>query len=78
MRIIVSEMRETMNPKGEALEDLRESGYKFLRRGHDHDIYWNEELKSRIPVSRGTKFDKTDRDKIRQEIKQAKRRKGQK
>ena len=65
-----------MNPKGEAIEALDENGYKFLRRGHDHDIYWNEELKSRIPVSRGTKFDKNDRDRILQEIKQAKRRKG--
>lgn len=67
-----------MNPKKEAIEALEENGYRFLRRGHDHDLYWNEELKSRIPVSRGTKFDNTYRDKIKQEIRQAKRRKGQK
>lgn len=67
-----------MNPKGEAIEALEKNDYKFLRHGHDHDLYWNEELKSRIPVSRGKKFSKTDRDRILQEIRQAKRRKGQK
>ena len=67
-----------MNPKGEAIEALNENGYKFLRHGHDHDLYWNEDLKSRIPVSRGTKFDKKDRDRILQEIKRAKQGKGPK
>lgn len=67
-----------MNPKKEAIEALKENGYRFLRSGHDHDIYWSKELESLIPVSRGTKFDNTNRDKIKQEIKQAKRRKGQK
>ena len=66
-----------MNPKGEAIEALKETGYKPLnRKGSRHDLYWNEELNSRIPVSRGTDFDKTDRDRILQEIRQAKRRKG--
>ena len=65
-----------MNPKGEALEALNENGYEFLRHGHDHDLYWNKELNSRIPVSRGTGFSKKDRDRILQEIRQAKRRKG--
>ncbi len=67
-----------MNPKAEAIEALEENGYRFLRHGHDHDMYYNPELNSRIPVSRGTKFDNTDRDRIKQEIRQAKRRKGQK
>ena len=58
-----------MNPKGEAIEARKAKGSR-------HDLYWNEELKSRIPVSRGTNFDKTDRDRILQEIRQAKRRKG--
>ncbi len=69
-----------MNPKGEAIQALIDSGYKQMthRKGARHDLYWNEELKSRIPVSRGTKFDKTDRDRILQEIRQAQRRKEQK
>ncbi len=68
-----------MNEKGEALKALKENGYtKKDRSGGNHDLYWNEELKSLIPISRGTKFDKNDKDRILQEIKQAKRRKGQK
>lgn len=67
-----------MNPKGEAIEALKANGYKPManRKGSRHDLYWNEELKSRIPISRGTDFDKTDRDRIIQEIRQAKRRAG--
>ena len=69
-----------MNPKGEAIEALKSNGYKLMtnRKGARHDLYWNEELKSRIPVSRGTSFDKTDRDRIIQEIRQAQKRKEQK
>ncbi|MBR5345113.1 MAG: hypothetical protein IK127_04740 [Clostridia bacterium] len=65
-----------MNPKGEAIEELRKNGYKKMtgRKNARHDLYYNEELKSRIPVSRGTHFDNTDRDRIIQEIRQAKRR----
>ncbi len=67
-----------MNQKGEALEALKENGYEFLRRGHDHDLYLNKELNSRIPVSRGSKFNKKDKDRILQEIKKAKQGKGPK
>jgi hypothetical protein len=69
-----------MNEKGEAIEALKENGYLKLksRKGSRHDLYWNEELKSRIPISRGTNFDKNDKDRILQEIRQAKRRQGKK
>ena len=67
-----------MNEKGEAIEALKENGYvKAKRSGGNHDLYWNDELKSLIPISRGTNFDKTDKERILQEIRQAKRRKGQ-
>lgn len=65
-----------MNHKGEAVEALKASGYVKLdgRKGSRHDLYYNEALKSRIPVSRGTHFTKIDRDRIIQEIRQAQRR----
>ena len=66
-----------MNEKAQAIEALTRNGYtKTKRDGGNHDLYINKELKSLIPVSRGTKFDKTDRDRILQEIRQARRRRG--
>lgn len=65
-----------MNPKGEAVEALKKNGYTKMpgRKNARHDLYYNEDLKSRIPVSRSSHFDQTDRDRIIQEIRQAQRR----
>ncbi len=42
-----------MNEKGEALKALKENGYtKKDRSGGNHDLYWNADLKSLIPISR--------------------------
>ena len=67
-----------MNEKRQAIEALKENGYQLDRSSGDHYFYWNEELKSEIPISKGSKFDKNDKDRILQEIRQAKWRKGQK
>jgi len=63
-----------MNPKGEALQALKENGYQKMagRKNARHDLYFNAELHSRIPVSRSSHFDEYDRDVILREIKQAK------
>ena len=65
-----------MNPRGEALEELKKNGYRKMtgRKHARHDLYINEALKSRIPVSRSSHFDEHDKEIILQEIKRAKNR----
>ena len=62
-----------MNHRKMAIKTLEENGYTFKRRGGDHDIYYNPELKRIIPLKRHN-FGKETLDYITQEIKQNQRR----
>lgn len=57
-----------MKPRGQAVVDLNEAGYWFLRHGKKHDIFCNPELKKQIPLKRHD-FDESDLRYIRKEIK---------
>lgn len=58
-----------MNPRNAAIHDLNSNGYQFKRSGGNHDIYYNPDTKSSIPLKRGH-FDEDDLRYIRKEIKQ--------
>lgn len=48
-----------MNPLGITLKKLEENGYILKRHGKKHDVYFNPETKSTIPVKRHD-FDEDD------------------
>lgn len=58
-----------MRPRDIAIKELKSSGYIFKRNGANHDIYYNAERKSTIPLKRHD-FNETDLRYIRKEIKQ--------
>ena len=41
-----------MNPRTQTIKDLEQSGYYLKRHGANHDIYFNPDTKSTIPVKR--------------------------
>jgi predicted RNA binding protein YcfA (HicA-like mRNA interferase family) len=41
-----------MNPRQITIKSLEASGYYFKRRGANHDIYYNPDTHSTIPVKR--------------------------
>lgn len=49
-----------MNARGRTINDLEDNGYSLKRRGANHDIYYNSETKSTIPVKRHD-FNENDR-----------------
>ena len=64
-----------MSPHKQAEADLKKSGYYIKRKDGNHDIYYNPELKSIIPLKRHD-FNDNDLKYIRKEIKQNERRQG--
>ena len=58
-----------MTPRDQAIQELNKSGYRFERRGGNHDIYYNPDFKCSIPVKRH-KFSENTLRYIRKEIKQ--------
>lgn len=65
-----------MKPHEKAIEELEDAGYQFTRKGgRNHDIYFNKELGSMIPLKRHD-FDEDDLRYIKQEIKKYKRDRG--
>lgn len=48
-----------MNPRKETIAILIDNGYIFARHGSNHDIYFNPETKTTIPVKRHD-FDEDD------------------
>ncbi len=57
-----------MHPRKIAIKELTESGYVFIRYGANHDIWFNQNLGTIIPLKRH-KFDESALRYIRQEIK---------
>lgn len=41
-----------MNARGQTIKELEHAGYSLKRHGANHDIYYNPETKSTIPVKR--------------------------
>ena len=65
-----------MKPHEKAIEELENAGYRFARKGgRNHDIYFNKELGSTIPLKRHD-FDEYDLMYIKQEIRKCKRDRG--
>ncbi len=65
-----------MNPRKQAIQELEENGYFFLRNGANHDLYYNKSLRCAIPLKRhGVNEDTLQY--IRKEIKENIRRRGQ-
>lgn len=62
-----------MNPRATAASELEAAGYGLKRHGANHDIYYNSELGSMIPLKRHD-FNDNDLRYIRKEIKQAEKR----
>lgn len=58
-----------MKPRDQALKELASSGYNFKRHGGNHDIYYNPDSRSTIPLKRHD-FNENDLKYIRKEIKQ--------
>lgn len=57
-----------MKPRDKAIADLNTNGYYLKRNGANHDIYFNDQTKSIIPLKRHD-FDESDLRYIRKEIK---------
>ncbi len=57
-----------MKPRDIARKELLSSGYYLKRNGANHDIYYNPELKSTIPLKRQD-FNENDLKYIRKEMK---------
>ncbi len=57
-----------MKPREKAAAELRNSGYFLKRIGANHDIYYNPDTNSMIPLKRHD-FDESDLRYIRKEIK---------
>lgn len=64
-----------MKPRDKAITELNENGYYLKRNGANHDIYFNDQTKSIIPLKRHD-FDENDLRYIQKEIKQNQRKKG--
>lgn len=62
-----------MKPRDQAIADLKQNGYFLKRNGSNHDIYFNDQTKSIIPLKRHD-FDENDLQYIRKEIKHNHRR----
>ncbi len=58
-----------MIPRKKAINELIRNGYEFKRSGSNHDIYYNRELGSLIPLKRHD-FDEDDLRYIIKEIRQ--------
>lgn len=58
-----------MKPRSIAVNELNQNGYFLKRNGSNHDIFYNEETHSAIPLKRHD-FDEDDLRYIRKEIKQ--------
>ncbi|MCC8044617.1 MAG: hypothetical protein LIP12_03845 [Clostridiales bacterium] len=58
-----------MKPRDIALKELKNHGYIFKRNGANHDIYYNAEYNSTIPLKRHD-FNENDLRYICKEIKQ--------
>ncbi len=57
-----------MKPRDKAIADLNGSGYFLKRNGANHDIYYNKQTRSIIPLKRHD-FNENDLRYIRKEIK---------
>lgn len=64
-----------MKPRAKAIQVLNDNGYIFKRHGTNHDIYYNPNLKSIIPLKRHD-FDESDLRYIQKEIKDNQRDRG--
>ena len=64
-----------MTPRDQAIQALKDDGYRFERHGGNHDIYYNPELKCSIPVKRH-KFSENTLRYILKEIKQNRKDRG--
>ena len=60
-----------MSPRRKAILQLRANGYTLKRNGSNHDIYYNDSLKSIIPLKRHD-FNDNDLKYILKEIESAK------
>lgn len=60
-----------MNARGETLKELDALGYILKRHGSNHDIYFNPETKSTIPVKRHD-FNENDKKYILKEARKGK------
>lgn len=49
-----------MNARAQTVKDLEQSGYYLKRHGANHDIYFNPDTKSTIPLKRHD-FNENDR-----------------
>ena len=58
-----------MTPRDKALREFKENGYYLKRKGTNHDIFYNPELKSTIPLKRHG-FNDNDLKYIKKEIQQ--------
>lgn len=65
-----------MKPRQQAMRELDSGGYILKRRGANHDIYYNPELKCIIPLKRHD-FDEGDLRYIQKEIKHNRRDRGE-
>ena len=61
-----------MKPRNQAILALNENGYVFKRSGKKHDIYYNQEAGSMIPLKRHD-FNENDLNYILTEIKHNRR-----
>lgn len=61
-----------MNPRNTTIKELESNGFRFVRHGANHDIYFNFETKITIPVKRHD-FDEDD---MRYILKEAKIKEG--
>lgn len=64
-----------MSPRKMAIKDLNAAGYTFKRAGANHDIYYNAETGTIIPLKRHD-FNDNDRKYIQKEIKKAEKKRG--
>jgi predicted RNA binding protein YcfA (HicA-like mRNA interferase family) len=64
-----------MKPRNIAINELSQNGYYLKRNGANHDIFYNDQTKSIIPLKRHD-FDESDLRYIRKEIKQNQDRRG--
>ena len=55
-----------MNPRTQTIKDLEQAGYYLKRHGANHDIYFNPDTKSTIPVKRHD-FNENDRNYVLKE-----------
>ncbi len=62
-----------MTPRDQALAEFKANGYVLKRHGANHDVFYNEELKSMIPLKRHD-FNENDLRYIKKEIDQARKR----